>query len=62
MKRYRITFDIELNDNTAHPRKWVPDAVCENLEAGEDVTDWTFAPMPAPEAITVDVEAKWIEP
>lgn len=42
MKRYRITFEIELNDEAGHPRKWVPDAVCQGLEKGEDVLNWEF--------------------
>ena len=42
MKRYRITFEIELNEEAGHPRKWVPDAVCQGLEPGEDILDWKF--------------------
>ena len=42
MKRYRITFEIELNDEAGHPRKWVPEAVCQGLEPGEDILEWQF--------------------
>lgn len=62
MKRYRITFDIELNDDAGHPRKWVPDAVCQGLETGEDITDWTFVELPEAKATVIDVEATWVEP
>lgn len=41
-KRYRITFEIEVKADSSHPRKWVPDAVCEALEAGEDALSWEF--------------------
>ncbi len=41
--KYKVTFLIELDDDTAHPRKWVPDAIWENLNHGtEDVTAWKF--------------------
>lgn len=44
MTQYRVTFDITLN--SGHPRKWVPDAVSQGLEPGEDVTDWQFVELP----------------
>ena len=30
---------FELDDDAQHPRKWVADAINENLEAGEDIFD-----------------------
>lgn len=45
-KRYRISFEITLNDNAGHPRKWVPDAVCQGLEEGEDIYSWGFEELP----------------
>jgi len=37
---YRVSFDIVLNEG--HPRKWVPDAICQGLENGEDIFNWDF--------------------
>ena len=42
MKRYQVTFTIELNDDAGHPRKWVPDAVYQGLEKDEDALDWEW--------------------
>lgn len=58
MKHYRVTFDLVLNDEAGHPRKWVPDAVYQGLEAGEDISNWEFTEQPASEPI--DVEATWV--
>lgn len=41
-KRYLVTFEIELNTDSPHPRKWIPDTIGEALEVGEDVTSWNF--------------------
>lgn len=42
MKRYRITFEIELDDEASHPHKWVPDAIIEGLRPNEDVLNWEY--------------------
>ena len=44
MKTYRISFDLILEDDAAHPRKWVPDAIWTSLrpESGEDCGNWLF--------------------
>jgi hypothetical protein len=45
-KKYKVTFLIELDDESAHPRKWIPDAIYENLNhSTEDVTAWKFAEL-----------------
>ena len=42
-KKYKVTFLIELADDASHPRKWIPEAIYENLNtATEDVTAWKF--------------------
>lgn len=41
MKTYKITLEIVLTDDASHPRKWVADAIAENLlfNEGEDLTE-----------------------
>ena len=39
-KTYRVSFEITLN--SGHPRKWIPDAVFQGLEEGEDIDNWNF--------------------
>ena len=41
-KYYKVTMIIALNEDTAHPRKWVPDAITECLESGEDLLEYKF--------------------
>ena len=41
-KRYKVSFEIVLDDTTSHPRKWVPEAVWANLTDGEDIYNWGF--------------------
>jgi hypothetical protein len=42
MARYKISFEIELNDEAGHPAGWVTEAIAENLQPGEDTTAWEF--------------------
>lgn len=42
MQRYRVSFEILLNDHAGHPRKWIPETVCSGLEPGEDIVSWNF--------------------
>lgn len=44
MKKYRVSFDLMLDDDSSHPRKWVPDAIwsCLRAETGEDVDNIKF--------------------
>ena len=44
MKTYRVTFDLILDDEASHPRKWVPDAIWTSLrpETGEDIDNIEF--------------------
>lgn len=37
---YRVSFEITVN--SGHPRKWIPDAVFQGLEEGEDCDNWNF--------------------
>ena len=41
MKTYKITLELVLTDEASHPRKWIADAITENLEFdnGEDLTE-----------------------
>ena len=40
-KRWVVTLEIELDANS-HPRKFVPDAIAECLNNGEDVVEYKF--------------------
>lgn len=37
MKTYRVSFDLILEDNSYHPRKWVAEAIWDNLNEYEDM-------------------------
>lgn len=37
MKTYRVSFDLILEDNAYHPRKWIAEAIWENLNEYEDI-------------------------
>jgi len=41
MKTYKVTFTVVCD---GHPRKWIPDAIWENLNSGdgEDVLEYNF--------------------
>jgi hypothetical protein len=43
LTRWEVKMVITLGEGS-HPRKWIPDAVCDGLkkEVGEDVTDWEW--------------------
>ena len=45
MKTYRVSFDLILEDDAAHPRQWVADAIWTNLESqrGEDLDNLEIA-------------------
>lgn len=47
MKRYRVTFELVLDDEAGHPRKWVPQAVWDGLRPTEDTTDWQYEELDA---------------
>lgn len=57
MKTYRITVELKLNDNSYHPRKWVPEAIWSNLETGEDIVNWEVEEVNEPA-----VDQDWVEP
>jgi hypothetical protein len=42
MTRYRITFEVLLDDQANHPRKWVPEAIADCLRPTEDADNWQF--------------------
>ena len=42
MKLYKITMFLELNEDAGHPRKWVPEAIWDNLQDGEDIVEIQF--------------------
>lgn len=48
-KRYRVSFEIVLNDEAGHPRKWIPEAIWSNLNDGEDIERMGFEELPAAE-------------
>ena len=41
MKTYKVELTLVLADDAQHPRKWVADAINENIEfdKGEDIAD-----------------------
>lgn len=47
MAKYRITVEVDLLDNAYHPRKWVPQAIQENLEEGEKIALIQIEDLPA---------------
>ena len=51
MKTYKVTFTVVCD---GHPRKWVPDAIWENLNAddGEDVLEYNFEEVTVSELST----------
>jgi hypothetical protein len=44
MKTYKVTFDLILEDDSSHPRKWLAEAVYDSLRSdnGEDIDNMTF--------------------
>jgi len=44
MKTYRVSFDLILDDEAAHPRKWVAQCIWDalRLETGEDIDNIEF--------------------
>jgi hypothetical protein len=45
MKTYRVSFDLILDDEANHPRKWLAEAIWECLrsESGEDIDNLEIA-------------------
>ena len=57
MARYfKVTMVLALDDEAQHPRKWVADAINENLEPGEDIYDITFDEFKSLDDIDIEVE------
>ena len=57
MARYfKVTMVLALDDESQHPRKWVADAINENLEPGEDIFDITFDEFKSLDDIDIEVE------
>jgi hypothetical protein len=50
MKTYKVTFTVVCD---GHPRKWVTDAIWENLNVGEDVLDYEFEEVTVSELSTL---------
>ena len=42
MKTFKVSFTIVLDDDSSHPRKWIPEALWANLNKGEDIVDYVF--------------------
>lgn len=51
MKKYRLTFEIEVADDAQHPRKWAAEAILANLHADEQLLDWTAVEVDMPEGV-----------
>jgi len=47
MKRYEIRVVLSLDDNAAHPRKWIPDAIYQNLDIklGETIQAYKYTEL-----------------
>lgn len=43
MATYKVELVLRLNEG--HPRKWLADAIYENLQEGEDIEDIYFEEM-----------------
>ena len=50
MKTYKVSFTVVCD---GHPRKWVNDAIWENLNVGEDVLDYEFEEVTVSELSTL---------
>jgi hypothetical protein len=60
MKTYRVSFDLILDDEAAHPRKWVAQCIWDalRLETGEDIDNIEFVEVtegPTPEEQYLDI-------
>ena len=57
MKTYQVTLTITLQDDS-HPRKWVPEAICDNLDfdKGEDLHNYDFKLLSAEEVEALNEE------
>ena len=38
--QYKVTIILEVNEG--HPRKWIPEAIYENLQYGEELIEITY--------------------
>ena len=57
MARYfKVTMVLALDDESQHPRKWVADAINENLEPGEDIFDIEFEEFESLDDMGIDSE------
>lgn len=43
MATYKV--ELVLTVNEGHPRKWLADAICANLQEGEDIEDISIVEM-----------------
>lgn len=46
MPRYKVSFEVIIDENQSHPRKWVPEAIAANLDDGEEAFNWEFEEVP----------------
>lgn len=44
MKQYKVSFLLTVDDESGHPRKWIPDTLWQSLrtDSGEDIDDYVF--------------------
>lgn len=58
MKYYEVSMIIALTEEAGHPRKWIPDAVYENMEHdnGEDILRWNFKELSS-EELTAELDS-----
>lgn len=52
MKKYRLTFEIEVADDAQHPRKWAAEAILANLHADEQLLEWAAVEHPVADGVT----------
>ena len=42
MQTFKVTFTIEVADDAAHPRKWIPETIHEQLELDNGETAYGY--------------------
>ena len=47
MKSLSVKYTIQLPTTSAHPVKWIPDTIADNLKSGEGAVNWDFKPVTA---------------
>jgi len=51
MKQFKVSFLLTVDDESGHPRKWIPDTLWPALRtsSGENIDDYVFEEVPVVE-------------